>query len=71
MGVYGPIISVMIEDSRVELYEDGKLRVHATGLGSQLELSPAMMAVLYKFFNRVDVGAWLPDLDDEIEEDEF
>ncbi len=69
MAVYGnPIITVTIDDARIELHEEGTIRVE--GSGSRLDLSPDMTAVLYKFFNRIDVGAWFPELDEE-DEDEF
>ena len=69
MNTYGTsIITAIIDDARVELHDDGTLRVH-TG-GSKLDLSPEMTEVLYKFFNRIDVGAWFPELDED-EDDEF
>jgi hypothetical protein len=70
MSAYGtPIITAMIDDAKVELHEEGMLRVQAGG--TKLDLSPEMTEILYKFFNRIDVGAWFPGLDEDTEEDEF
>ncbi|NJP05029.1 MAG: hypothetical protein HC837_05070 [Chloroflexaceae bacterium] len=65
-----PLLTTTIQNYAITLTREGTLMLKGSEPGSELVISPEMLPVLYQFFTRIDVAAWLPYLDEDEDYDD-